>query len=139
MKNKWGTSFVQLVILVIYFMVAIAFKGFIDGLKTEDTLLSSSYILMFIDFCFYGFFGVIIGMINFVGKRRKRKANVSKVILLVIPSLFFALSMFIYYSSDSITLFDVFDSIIMKATLQGNIVFMYQILFGYLLVYSLEN
>lgn len=128
MKNKWGKSFIQLVILVIYFMGAIAFKSFINDKG-----------LVFLDFFLYTSLGFVIGIINSVGKKRNRKANTSKVILLLIPSLFLASSMFIYYSAGIIPFFKTFDTFITKATMGGKIVSMYQVLFGYLLVYSFEN
>lgn len=140
MKNKWGKSLTQLVVLVIYFIIAIAFKGLVNELKTDDSWANHTYLLVIFDFCFYASFGIILGIINFVvGKRRKRKANVSKVILLLIPSLFFGLSMLFYFSTDIFANNSILESIVMKATLQWNIVFIYQILFGYLLVYSFEN
>lgn len=138
MRNTWKKSFKKLVIIFIYLIVAISVKSFINQLKLKAIWDNTHYMMVLLDFVFYSSLGIMIALINGSQYKRKRKMNFSNMILLVVPCLFLSLSSLLNYLSFSESLIKMFHNITSIITLNGDVTFIYQILFGYFLINSFE-
>jgi hypothetical protein len=128
----------KLVIISIYLIVAISMKSFINQLKLKAIWDSTHYMMVLLDFIFYCSLGIILALINGNQYKRKRKVNFSSIILLVIPCLILSLSALFHYLPFAESIIKIFYTIASIATLNRDVTFIYQILFGYFLLNSFE-
>ncbi|SHH94873.1 hypothetical protein [Clostridium grantii] len=138
MRNTWKKSFKKLIIISIYLIIAVSVKSFINELKLKEIWDKTHYMMVLLDFVFYSSLGVMIALINGSQYKRKRKMNFSNMILLVVPCLFLSLSSLVNYLPFSDSIIKMLYNITSIITLMGDVIFIYQILFGYFLINSFE-
>ena len=93
-------------LIYISLILVIVFWGqyiFEDMRKTtQSTFNYNPYMQNIIMIIFYGAIGLLLGLDNLIHEMEKEgtwKINIPKIVLMVIPSLYFSLPIFIYYNN----------------------------------------
>lgn len=136
-KKKWG-------IYIVYSILIILFVFLCNHIVQKLTLqhranpYMSQYLIMglslIINFCF----GAILGLEHIVREVKKEgvwKLNIPKAIFIGLPSLYFSLTLFIYYSNGPPFPFSL-RSLEILATSKSNFTSLFQILLGYTVITS---
>jgi len=133
MKNSWLKYFIYILLIVVtvfignYFYQAISKNG------------NNPYFINIVLIIFYGGIGVILGLEQFICIKKKEgrwRINIPKLVLIGIPSLYFSLYLFIYYSN----ILNVISSPI-GVLLRSNINFIniFQLILGYTIITSFNK
>jgi len=94
---------------IISLILVIVFSGqhILDGIRTnaQQTLNTQPYLQNILMIIFYGGIGLLLGLEYLIHEIKKEGTwvmNVPKFLLMGIPSLYFSLAVFIYYSSNQL-------------------------------------
>ena len=132
-RKIWLKYFVYIVLI----FSLLYLKNFIDVKFKYNNLryLYTAYLLM-ANYVINLFIGLILGLDNFIAEIKKEgswKINLPKLLIIAIPSLYFSVSVMIYYMTD--TIFSVPAGMLIK---NGNTSFMniFQLILGYSIITS---
>lgn len=129
--------FIIILILVMVFWGQYVFESIRRNI--EETLNVNPYFQNIIMLVFYGGIGLILGLEHLIQEIRKQGKwviNIPKLVFLGIPSLYFSLAIFIYYSNSPF-LRDVLSYPIgILLTGNANFISIFQLILGYSVITS---
>ena len=139
MKEKsWLKYF--FIILIILFIV---FGGqhVLDGIRINEqvTYIMHPYLQTILMIIFYGGIGLILGLEHLIHEMKKEGTwviNLPKFLLIGIPSLYFSLSVFIYFSSNQLVRNIFAYPISILLTSNQSFIWIFPLIFGYSIITS---
>ncbi|MPN49602.1 hypothetical protein SDC9_197224 [bioreactor metagenome] len=131
--KSWIKYFIYMcLIIIIVFLGQHVFGVYKQSI--QETFDSRLYYDIFM-IIFYGSIGLLLGLEHFIHEKRKKgpwAVNFPKIALMVVPSLYFSFTMFIYYNNIDVLLFPI-KVLIKDGT---NFITAFQIIFGYSIITS---
>lgn len=139
MKIKlWSKYFIYIVLIIVVVFLG---QHVIESVKknaetTFDINLNFQNALMII---FYGGIGLLLGLEHLVCEMKKEgkwKINFPKLVLMGIPSLYFSLTFFLYYSNNQFVQDILSYPIILLLNTSTSFLSVFQLIFGYSVITS---
>lgn len=131
--KSWIKYFIYMCLIIIIVFLAQYFFG-VYKQSIQRTFNFRPYYDIFM-IIFYGSIGLLLGLEHFIHEKRKKGSwtvNFPKIVLMVIPSLYFSFAMFIYYNNIAVLSFPI------KVLIEDgtNFITAFQIIFGYSIITS---
>lgn len=129
--------FIIILILVMVFLGQYVFESI--RRNVQETYNINPYFQNIIMLIFYGGIGLLLGLehlIQEIKKQGKWVVNIPKLVLMGIPSLYFSLSIFIYYSSSQFVREVLSYPTGILLNNGGNFISVFQLILGYSIITS---
>ncbi|MEW9097118.1 MAG: hypothetical protein AB2417_18730 [Clostridiaceae bacterium] len=136
-KKNWGIYIAYSILIIVFvFLCNHIVQKLI--LQHRDIFYMNQYLIMGLSLIINCCFGAILGLEHLIKEIKKEgiwKLNIPKAIFIGIPTLYFSLTLFIYYSNISCFPFNLRPLEIL-ATSRSNLINLFQILLGYTVITS---
>lgn len=135
-KNNWGIYFFYGIVLVGY--AVLSNKVLVLANKQREETFQILPSMLWVTLVFIGL-GVLLGLEKIISESKKNgiwKINLPKLIFLGIPSLYFSLGLFLYYSSSSFIRETIAYPLNYFLDNNINVLSLFQVILGYVIISS---